>query len=85
MEFPRYNSNKKAHDRAAEIEKKYGVKAKAYQVDVTTTESVASTVDEIVKEFGRLDIVVANQGVPWQKGAMAEGQFQPHKVSRIIG
>ncbi|CAF9903299.1 MAG: hypothetical protein GOMPHAMPRED_000178 [Gomphillus americanus] len=69
-----YNSNKKALDRAAEIEKKYGVKCKAYQVDVLNPDHVAEVIEEIVKEFnGRLDIVVANQGVPWQKGAMGEG------------
>ena len=69
-----YNSNKKAIDRANEIEKKYNVKCKAYQVDVLNSDHVASVVEEIVKDFnGRLDIVVANQGVPWQKGEMAEG------------
>jgi len=68
-----YNSNKKAIDRCSEIESKYGVKAKAYQVNVTDSDHVAQTVEGIVKEFGRLDIVIANQGVPWQKGAMGEG------------
>ena len=66
-----YNSNKKALDRAAEIEKKHGVKCKAYQVDVLNPDHVAEVVEEIVKDFnGRLDIVVANQGVPWQKGKL---------------
>jgi len=77
-----YNSNKKALDRAAEIEQKYGVKCKAYQVNVTHEDDVKAKVDEIVREFnGRVDIFVANSGVPWQQGAAMEGEREHyHKV-----
>jgi sorbose reductase len=69
-----YNSNKKALQKAADIEKEYGVKCKAYQVNVTDPKHVEESITEIVKEFnGRLDIFVANSGVPWQKGAMHDG------------
>ena len=69
-----YNSNKKALDRAADIEKDYGVKCKAYQVNVLDPKHVEESITEIVKEFnGRLDIFVANSGVPWTQGAMASG------------
>ena len=72
-----YNSNKKALDRAAEIEKTYGVKCRAYQVNVLDPKGVQDAVDEIVKEFnGRLDIFVANSGVPWQQGSMADGELE---------
>ena len=69
-----YNSNKKALDRAADIEKTYGVKCRAYQVNVLDPDHVQQVVDEIVKEFnGRLDIFIANSGVPWTQGPMADG------------
>ncbi|KAI4145342.1 MAG: hypothetical protein LQ340_006323 [Diploschistes diacapsis] len=72
-----YNSNKKALDRAAEIEKMYDVKCKAYQVNVLDPKHVQEAVDEIVKEFnGRLDIFVANSGVPWTQGPMADGELE---------
>ncbi|PGH16320.1 hypothetical protein AJ79_01862 [Helicocarpus griseus UAMH5409] len=75
-----YNSNKAAHDRAAEIEKKYGVKSKAYQVNVTDAETVSDAVTTVVKEFnGRLDIFVANSGIPWTQGAMTEGQIDHYR------
>jgi len=77
-----YNSNKKAIDRAAEIEKTYGVKCKAYQVNVTDEAVVKKAVNEIVKEFnGRLDIFVANSGIPWTQGPMIDGELSHyHKV-----
>ncbi|KAK8153956.1 hypothetical protein IWX90DRAFT_426490 [Phyllosticta citrichinensis] len=77
-----YNSNKKAVERAAEIEKTYGVKARAYQVNVTDEANVKKAVYEIVKEFnGRLDIFVANSGVPWTQGPATDGEVSHyHKV-----
>ena len=71
-----YNSNKKALDRASEIASNYNVKCQAYQVNVTDAQAVQNAVDEIVKEFnGRLDIFVANSGVPWTQGGMVDGEL----------
>lgn len=68
-----YNSNTSALDRAAELEKKYGIKCKAYPVNVQSAEEVEKAVDQIVDEFnGRLDVFVANAGVPWTKGPIVE-------------
>ncbi|KAF2455679.1 hypothetical protein BDY21DRAFT_350031 [Lineolata rhizophorae] len=77
-----YNSNKKALDRAAEIEQTYGVKCKAYQVNVTDPDLVKKVVNEIVQEFnGRLDVFVANSGIPWTQGPAINGEVSHyHKV-----
>lgn len=40
----------------------FGGRAKAYYCDVMDTPSVASCVDQIIEDFGRLDIAVANAG-----------------------
>ncbi|KAK2773863.1 L-xylulose reductase [Onygenales sp. PD_12] len=75
-----YNSNKAALERAADIEKKYGVKCRAYQVDVTSAQAVTDATDEVVKEFnGRLDIVVANSGIPWTQGPMTGGDLDHYR------
>ncbi|KAG0641670.1 hypothetical protein HOY80DRAFT_882719 [Tuber brumale] len=68
-----YNSNRKAVERAEEIGKKWGVKTAAYQVDVTSQKAVQEAVDKIVLEFNnRLDIFVANAGIPWTKGSILD-------------
>ncbi|KAI1097003.1 short chain dehydrogenase [Rostrohypoxylon terebratum] len=80
-----YNSNKKALDEAANIEKTYGVKCKAYQVNVTRWETVQTAVDEIVKEFnGRLDVFVANSGLAWEEGPFIDGSLETmQKVLKV--
>ncbi|KJZ70738.1 hypothetical protein HIM_09871 [Hirsutella minnesotensis 3608] len=59
-----YNSNKQAITEAENIEKTYGVKCKAYQVNVISADDVDRAITEIVGEFnGRLDVFVANSGI----------------------
>lgn len=51
------------------------ITGKAYQVDVTSYEAIAASVEAIIREFnGRLDVFVANSGIPWTQGPMAEGE-----------
>ncbi|KAM5342401.1 hypothetical protein ACJ41O_013367 [Fusarium nematophilum] len=69
-----YNSNKQALTEAENIEKEYGVKCKAYQVNVVSPEAVDMAINEIVTEFhGRLDVFVANSGICWMDGAFIDG------------
>lgn len=77
-----YNSNKKAIAEAENIEKTYGVKCKAYQVNITEYEPVEKAIDEITAEFGgRLDIFIANSGIPWTQGPALDGELAHyHKV-----
>ncbi|KAI3323262.1 sorbitol utilization protein SOU2 [Xylariaceae sp. AK1471] len=80
-----YNSNKKALAEAAKIEEKFGVKCKAYQVNVSTYESVKEAVDEIVRDFnGRLDVFIANSGIVWEEGAFIDGSLDTmHNVLKV--
>ena len=66
-----YNS-KPAEEKAEYLEKTYGVKARAYKCNVANYEEVRKTILEIEKEFGGLDIFVANAGVPWTSGKSVE-------------
>ncbi|KAL2013607.1 hypothetical protein VTN00DRAFT_1132 [Thermoascus crustaceus] len=69
-----WHTNKKAIERAAEIEQKYGVKCKAYQVNIKNAQQVEEAVNQAVKDFnGRLDVFIANSGIPWTKGPMVDG------------
>ena len=54
----------------ADITAAYGVKAKGYACDITDTARVDAVVDEILKDFGRIDIVINNAGT----GAVAPAE-----------
>lgn len=74
-----YNTNQKAPGRAAEVAEKYGVKTKAYQCDVTDQKKVAATVDQVASDFGgKIDIFIANAGIPWIKGAILDANDHEH-------
>lgn len=57
-----YNTNDSAIHAARKLSELHGVKAKAYQVQVTDAKKVEQTIGEVVKDFGKLDIFVANAG-----------------------
>jgi len=65
-----FNSATDAHDVAADLAKKHGVKVKAWQCDVGNTEKVKSTFKEIDETFGPVHGVVANAGVSVVKDAL---------------
>ena len=49
-------------------------------MDVRSPEAVEKAVDQAVEEFnGRLDIFVANAGIPWTKGAVVDGPLDHFK------
>ena len=60
--------------------------AAAYQVDVTSQKAVQEAVDMAVSEFNnRLDIFVANAGIPWTKGGILDaGEEGFHHYRKII-
>ncbi|KAK0368042.1 short chain dehydrogenase [Colletotrichum limetticola] len=58
-----YATSKDAVEIASQIAKDTGVNIRAYQSDVRSRASIAATVDQIVQDFGHLDVMVANSGV----------------------
>lgn len=65
---------------AASLEKDFGVKAKAYQCDVAKYEQVKSSVDAVVKDFGKLDVMIANAGIPSKAGGLDDKLEDWHRV-----
>lgn len=55
---------------AAELSEKYGVKAIGVACDITDSEKVTAAVDTVMKEFGRIDILINNAGT----GAVAPAE-----------
>ncbi|KAI5965878.1 uncharacterized protein KGF55_001242 [Candida pseudojiufengensis] len=61
-----------ADDKAEYLEKTYGVKAKAYKSDTSDADDVKRVVAEVRKDFGKIDIFVANAGIPWTWGPLID-------------
>jgi 3-oxoacyl-[acyl-carrier protein] reductase len=58
-----YAGNEAAATETVKLLTDAGAKAKAVRFDVADTEACSKAVDEVVKEFGRLDVLVNNAGV----------------------
>ncbi|KAJ9658432.1 hypothetical protein H2198_003716 [Neophaeococcomyces mojaviensis] len=58
-----YSTSKDAPTTAAEIAKTNNVRCQAYQSEVKDSKMIEDTLQEIAKDFGKLDIVVANAGI----------------------
>jgi len=53
---------------------------KAYQVDIKNPQAVEDAVNLAVKELnGRLDILVANSGIPWTQGPMVDAELDHYR------
>lgn len=63
-----YNSHP-IEDKVKHLAEQYGVKAKAYKCNLSDAADVEKVVHQIEKDFGGIDIFVANAGVAWTKGA----------------
>jgi len=66
---------------AEELEKTYGVKAKAYRCDVSGFEETEKTVNQILEDFGSVEILVNNAGIT-KDGLIA--RMTEEQFSRVV-
>jgi len=53
---------------------------KAYHVNVTEYSEVEAAVNQVVLDFnGRLDIFIANSGIPWTQGPILQGDLEHYR------
>lgn len=67
---------------AVEIEERYGVKAKAFKVDVSKNEDVAKLKIDVESSMGKVDILVNNAGLLALNISLLEGT--PENIQEII-
>ncbi|OAA68709.1 short chain dehydrogenase [Niveomyces insectorum RCEF 264] len=65
-----YRTSPNADKLAAQIAADFHVTTRTYQVDVRDYAAVESAVDRVVRDFGRLDVMIANAGVPSKAGGL---------------
>ncbi|BCR82685.1 uncharacterized protein ACHE_10087S [Aspergillus chevalieri] len=75
-----YNQSIQAKDLAATIARDFGIAAKAYRCDVQDFNQVKSTTDAVVADFGRLDVMIANAGIPSKAGGLDDRLENWHRV-----
>lgn len=76
-----YNSSKTAEAIAAEIATANNVRAVAYQANVTDQSQIESVIQQVAKDFGKLDILVANSGIV---SSVAAEDYTPSQWSEIM-
>jgi len=55
---------------AKELSEKYGVKSKAYKCNIVDYNHVKEFVDTVIKEFGKIDVFIANAGATADSGIL---------------
>jgi len=60
---------------AKELEEKYGVKSKAYKCNVGQYSDVEKLVQDVIKDFGKIDVFIANAGRTANSGIL-DGSVQ---------
>lgn len=78
-----YNSNSAAIGKAEQLEKKYKIKSRAYQVEVSDFHAVESTMQAVVNDFGKLDVFIANAGMAISK-AITEQTVDEYKKQMAV-
>lgn len=62
-----YNSNSEAIAKGLKLAELHHVQVRAYQLEVSDPKRVEETINRIVRDFGRLDVFVANAGMAISK------------------
>ncbi|RDH38306.1 NAD(P)-binding protein [Aspergillus welwitschiae] len=65
-----YNTSPHADSLAGALQENFGVRAKAYKCAVQNFTEVQAMTDAVVRDFGRLDVMIANAGIPSKAGGL---------------
>lgn len=78
-----YNSTP-ADDIAERLSKTYKITARAYKCAVSDFDEVKLTIDQIVKDFGTIDVFVANAGIGWKSCPVSDSSLDAyHNVMKV--
>jgi sorbose reductase len=78
-----YTSSKDATQTAETIASATGQKVVAYQSDVRSKATITATIEQVVKDFGKLDICVANAGIAAHHDSLSYAEEDWHEIMRV--
>ncbi|KAG9185794.1 sorbose reductase SOU1 [Alternaria panax] len=78
-----YNSNSAAITRAETLAKEHNVKTKAYSVNQIDAAAVQKAVQQVVEDFGRIDVFVANAGTGDSKPLLDQTLESYHNLMKV--
>ncbi|KAK5019596.1 mannitol dehydrogenase [Cryomyces antarcticus] len=68
---------------AKELSDKYGVKSKAYKCNIADYDNVSKLVNDVIKEFGKIDVFIANAGATASSGILDGSVEDWNKVIQV--
>ncbi len=78
-----YNTNSAAITHAQTLAKRHSITAKAYKVNVSSADQVEKTIAQVLQDFGRVDIMVANAGMAISKPLLETSLDEYHAQMRV--
>lgn len=78
-----YTSSKDATQTAEAISSATGQKVVAYQSDVRSKATITATIEQVAKDFGKLDICVANAGIAAHHDSLSYDEEDWHEMMRV--
>ncbi|KAI9667192.1 MAG: hypothetical protein M1821_000005 [Bathelium mastoideum] len=78
-----YNSNDAAVSKSSVLAQKHNIRAKAYKVEVSDAAKVQQAIEDVVKDFGKLDVFVANAGMGISK-PITETTIEEYKKQMAV-
>ncbi|KAM5354314.1 hypothetical protein ACJ41O_000964 [Fusarium nematophilum] len=80
-----YNSNDAAIKRAKELSEGHGVKTSAYKVDVSDSKQIQEALAAVIKDFGKIDVFIANAGMAISKPILEQTLDEYRKQMSVNG
>ncbi|KAJ6190964.1 hypothetical protein N7519_000985 [Penicillium mononematosum] len=76
-----YHSSKDAEGIASQIGKAHGTTAAAYKANVSDQKDIEAAIQQIARDFGKVDILVANSGIAT---AISAEDYKPEEWQEIM-
>lgn len=76
-----YRTTSTAPETASAFTSKFGKQCRAYKADVTVPAQISAAIDQVISDFGKLDVVVANAGICSEH---AGEEYTPQEFQEIM-